>query len=231
LRFVGRAVEWQRIMAVARFIQPLVIQSVFFAIWFGADLILVNRLLSASLAGNYAAAKSLANAVYLAPSAVSGAVITRVARLPDMSLGGYLSRVMAFGVAVTIPLLLIFVIFAEPITATVFGPKYPYASGPLRVLSLGMAVYGVYLVLSGSWRGLGRPAVDAAATGAGTLATITLALLLVPRAGLMGAAVAFTSGSLVQLATISFYTVRALARGPASRLDQLMPREEAPAHE
>jgi O-antigen/teichoic acid export membrane protein len=86
-----------------------------------------------------------------------------------------------------------------------------------------MAFYGLYLLLSGSWRALGRPAIDAWATGAGTIVTVALALLLVPRLGLVGAASAFTIGALTQLAVIGGYTVSALSTGLTSRLDQLMP--------
>ncbi|HET9847216.1 MAG TPA: oligosaccharide flippase family protein [Candidatus Dormibacteraeota bacterium] len=222
LGFVRETVELEHIIAVARFIQPLVLQTVFFAVWIGADLILVQRLMPPDAAGNYAAAKALANAVYLAPSAVSGVVITRVSRMPEISLRGFLLRVMALGVGVTMPLLLIFVFFGGPLTSVIFGSRYPQAAEPLAVLSAGMAVYGVYLLLSGAWRGMGRLAIDAWATGAGTLATVGLGLLLVTRVGLIGAAIAFTAGSVVQLLTISGYTVRALAIGAGSRLDVVM---------
>lgn len=222
LRFVRDAVEWQRMMAVARFIQPLLLQSVFFAIWFGADLILVQRLLSPSAAGNYAAAKSLANAVYLAPSAISGAVMTRVARMPELSLGGYLGRVLAFATVVTTPLLVIFVVFGKPLTGFIFGSRYGQVSTPLAVLAVGMACYGVYLVLSGSWSGLGKPGIDAVATGAGTVVTVATGLLLVPRVALLGAAIAFSSGAIVQLAVIGGYTVRQLRTGRMSRIGDIM---------
>jgi O-antigen/teichoic acid export membrane protein len=224
LRFVRDAVEWQRMMAVARYIQPLVLQTVFFAIWFGADLILVQRLLSSQAAGNYAAAKSLANAVYLAPSAVSGAVMSRIARTPEISLGGYLGRVLIFATVVTAPLLIIFVVFGKPLTGFIFGGRYGQVSTPLAVLAIGMAFYGVYLVLSGSWRGLGRPGIDAIATGVGTLATLVTGLLLVPRDGLLGAAVAFSLGAMVQLIVIGGYTVRQILSGRVSRLDDFMHR-------
>jgi O-antigen/teichoic acid export membrane protein len=222
LRFVRNAVEFERMIAVARFIQPLVLQTVFFAVWFGADLILVQRMLPADDTGNYAAAKALANAVYLAPSAIAGVVISRVARLPELSLRGFIVRVMGLGTLVTAPLLIIFVVFGKPITSAIYGARYPNVSAPLAILSVGMAIYGLYLLLSGSWRGMGRPAVDAWATGAGTLVTAALGLLLVPRIGLVGAATAFTMGSVTQLLVISAYTVRALATGVKSRLDQVM---------
>ena len=222
LRFIRDAVEWQRMMAVARYIQPLVLQTVFFAIWFGADLILVQRLLDSQAAGNYAAAKSLANAVYLAPSAVSGAVMSRIARMPQLSLGGYLGRVLVFATIVTAPLLMVFVVFGKPLTDFIFGSRYSEVSTPLAVLAIGMACYGVYLVLAGSWRGLGKPAIDAGATGAGTVATVVIGLLLVPRAGLLGAAVAFSAGAMVQLVVIGAYTIRQVSAGRMTRLDDFM---------
>jgi len=222
LRFVRTTIDLERMIAVARFIQPLVLQTVFFAVWFGADLILVQRMRTPDEAGNYAAAKALANAVYLAPSAISGVVISRVARMPEISLRAFLTRVMMFGVLVTTPLLIVFVVFGRAITAYIYGSRYPDVRTPLAILSVGMAIYGLYLLLSGSWRGMGRPAIDAWATGAGTVVTATLGFLLVPRIGLAGAATAFTAGSVTQLVVIGAYTVRALSVGVKPRLDQVM---------
>ena len=226
LRFVRNAVEWQRMIAVARYIQPLILQTVFFSIWFGADLILVQRLLTGNEAGNYAAAKSLANAVYLAPSAVSGAVMSRIARLPQLSLAGYLARVMVFATAATAPFLAVFVIFGKPLTGAIFGGRYSQVSTPLSLLALGMACYGVYLVLAGSWRGLGRPGIDAVATGAGTLCTVVAGLLLVPELRLVGAAIAFSSGSFAQLLVIGVYTMREVSTGRMARVKDIMKEEQ-----
>jgi len=226
LRFVRDTVELQHMIAVARFIQPLVLQTVFFAVWIGADLILVQRLMSSDAAGNYAAAKALGNAVYLAPSAVSGVVITRVSRMPEISIGAFLLRVMALGTAVTLPLLIVFLVLGQQLTALIFGNRYPHVSDPLALIAVGMAVYGLYLLLSGAWRGMGRPAIDAWATGAGTVVTVGLGLLLVPRIGLIGAAGAFSAGSVTQLLTIGAYTVWALSNRPSSRLDEVMATRE-----
>src|SRR5207302_1414335 len=138
LRFVRDTVELQHMIAVARFIQPLVLQTVFFAVWIGADLILVQRLMSSDAAGNYAAAKALGNAVYLAPSAVSGVVITRVSRMPEISLGAFLLPVMALGSAVTLPLLIVFLVLRRQLTALIFGNRYPHVSDPLALIAVGM---------------------------------------------------------------------------------------------
>jgi O-antigen/teichoic acid export membrane protein len=87
-----------------------------------------------------------------------------------------------------------------------------------------MACYGVYLVLAGSWRGLGKPGIDAGATGVGTVATVAIGLLLVPRAGLLGAAIAFSAGAMLQLVVIGGYTIRQIASGRMTRVDDFMER-------
>ena len=170
--------------------------------------------MSSDAAGTYAAAKALGNAVYLAPSAVSGVVITRVSRMPEISIGAFLLRVMALGTAVTLPLLIVFLVLGRQLTALIFGNRYPHVSDPLALIAVGMAIYGLYLLLSGAWRGMGRLAIDAWATGAGTVMTVGLGLVLVPRIGLIGAAGAFSAGSVTQLLTIGAYTLWALSNRP-----------------
>ena len=43
---------------IRRFIAPLFLQTAFFSVWINVDLILVDRLMSPSAAGKYAAAKT-----------------------------------------------------------------------------------------------------------------------------------------------------------------------------
>jgi O-antigen/teichoic acid export membrane protein len=221
LRFVREAIHWHRLLAVARFIRPAVVQTVFFAVWFGADLILVQRLLNAQAAGNYAAAKTLAYTAFLAPGAIATGLVPRIARLPLTTLRPYLLRVLGLAAAVTVPVFAGLALFGKPATVLIFGVKYPQVTQPLTILALGMALYGLYLVLESTWFGLGRPVIDALATGSGMLATPALALLWIPAAGLTGAAWAFTAGAAVQLGVIGGFTVWSLYLGRGARAAHL----------
>lgn len=225
LSFVRETINWQRMVAIARFIRPAVLQTAFFTVWFGTDLILVERLLTSEAAGNYAAAKTLSYVAYMAPGALASPLISRVARLSERTLRKDLVRVLTLGLLVSVPVLATLMIIGRTITELVFGSKYPHAAEPLSVLALGMGLYGLYLILESTWLGLGRPQIDAVATAAAMVCTVVLGLILVPQTGLVGAAIAFTSGSALQLAVIGGFTVWALYLGETARIGHLKETE------
>jgi O-antigen/teichoic acid export membrane protein len=205
-------------LEVVRFIRPLLLQSVFFAVWLSADLILVQRILGATATGNYGAAKTLANAVWLAPAAIGTVLVPRVARLPEAELRRYLPRVVGLAALVTIPAAAALVVFGRPLTELTFGSRYPDAAAPLALLGLGMALHGLYMIPFGLWIGLGRPTVDMVATGVGMACTVLTATVLVSMGGLQGAAAAFAFGSAARLAVIGGFTWWALYVRPAPAL-------------
>jgi O-antigen/teichoic acid export membrane protein len=208
LAFVQGTLARERIAEVGNFIRPILVQTAFFAVWFGADLILVQRFVGSSGAGNYAAAKILVNVLYLAPAAIATAIVPRVARMGDHPSGRYLLRVLALTAAVSVPALAVLALLGPQITMLVFGDKYPQAVVPLPALAVGIVLWGFYLVLESWWVGLGRPKIDAVATAAGMIGTVGIGLVLVPAYGLNGAALAFAAGSAAQLLVITGFTVR-----------------------
>lgn len=218
LSFVREALARERLVEVARFLRPILVQTACFAVWFGADLILVQRLVGSSGAGNYAAAKTLVNVLYLAPAAIGTAIVPRVAQMGDHLSGRYLLRVLALTAAISLPVFAALALLGRPIMLLLFGSKYPQAAVPLPALAAGMVLYGFYLILESWWVGLGRPKIDAAATAAGMIGTVGIGLLLVPAHGLNGAALAFAAGAAAQLIVIVGFTVhRFRPWGPGPR--------------
>jgi stage V sporulation protein B len=213
LRFSTGTLSRARMLATARFIRPILIQSIFFAVWYSADLLVVGRLESPAATGNYAAAKALALALILAPGALATILLPQVARLSATAVRGYVIRALAFGCAITLPLALGLALLGRPLILLLFGDKYADAPGPLVVLSIGMAAYGLYSVLASLWVGLGRPVIDMTATGAGMVCTVVLAFLLIPVYGLVGGAIAFSTGSVLKLLVIGGYSWWRLFRG------------------
>ena len=224
LSFVRESISWQRMIAVARYIRPAVLQTIFFSVWLGADLVLVERLLGLQAAGNYAAAKTLAITVSLPPNAIASTLISRVARLSERTLRTDLLRVITLALAITVPVFAGLTILRDPIIAIVFGAKYPHAAEPLVALALGMGLHGTYLILESIWLGLGRPIIDAIATGAGMVCTVALGFILIAPVGLTGAAIAFAAGAAVQVGVIGGFTVWAIYRA-APRFGHLAERE------
>lgn len=199
--------SWRRVRSVLSFVRPLLVQAVFWGVWFSGDLILVRHLMTASDTGSYGAAKAIANGFALIPTALGFVFAPRVARLAESEVRGHLVRVLGLATALTAPLTAAVVVFARPLTASVFGGEYAAAAVPLVVLSLGMALYGIKSVLSSLWLGVGYPIVVTVSSGAGMVVTMAAGLLLIPRLGLAGAAAAFSSGALAQLLVEGAVTV------------------------
>jgi O-antigen/teichoic acid export membrane protein len=78
------------------------------------------------------------------------------------------------------------------------------------VLVVGVACYGLYQILGAVWVGLGYPRIVAIASATALIMTIGLGLALVPSIHLLGAALAFTAGSIGELAILGGFTVWAL---------------------
>jgi O-antigen/teichoic acid export membrane protein len=215
LRFSRQTLARKQMLEVLRFIWPLLLQSVFFAVWFSADLVLVQRLLPAAATGNYAAAKTLANAVWMAPAAISMVLLPQVARLPEVALRRRLPDFVVTAGLATLPLVCVLAALGRPLIKAAFGDAYPEAAGPLALLAVGMAMHGIYLVLFGVWVGIGRPLIDLVATATGMTCTVALAFVLIPHGGLVGAATAFGLGSAFRLGVIGAFTAWALYLRPA----------------
>ncbi len=221
LRFQFATVAWRRMIRIARYILPVIVQGIFYAVWSAADLILVEHLLDSVAEGNYAAAKTLTQVLIMAPTAISTTASTRVARLPESAVRNYLLRLLALTAAASLPIAAGMVLLQGPFSFLFFGSKYPHVVDGLSALIVGMTLYSFYLVMASTWGGLGRPAIGALASGVGTAATIGLAFLLIPNLLLLGAGIAFAAGASVQLVAISLYTLWGLYSGAAPRVRHL----------
>jgi O-antigen/teichoic acid export membrane protein len=213
LRFRRAALEWRRLLGIARFIRPLVLATIFNALWMWIDLLLVQRLLPAAATGNYAAAKIAVNVLVLAPTAIGIAVGPRIARLADRHVARYLLRVLGLTAVATAPAVAGMILLKGPLTLMLFGTKYPDVARPITMLALGAGLYGFYLVFQSTWIGLGRPLIDSLASGTAVVSTSVAGVMLVPHAGLTGAATAFALGSAAQLLVIALFSLVVLGAG------------------
>jgi O-antigen/teichoic acid export membrane protein len=214
-------VYWRHIWRISRYVAPVIVQGVFYAGWFGADLILIQHIMSPTATANYAAAKTVTQLLILAPTALSLVVSPRIARLSEDRIRDYLPRVIALTALATIPVDLALAVVQGPLSMILYGSKYPHMLDAFTPLVVGMAWYGFYLVMASVWGALGRPVIGAVATGLGTPVTIGLALFLVPRIGLAGGGVAFAAGAGAQLVVILAYTLYGLYAGNVVRVGHL----------
>lgn len=104
LRLSGKALRWSRMLGIAGFTRPVLLQAVFWNGWFKVDLEMLQHLPTAAETGTYAAAKTIANGFTLIPTAIAFVFAPRVAKLTEKQVRGHLTRVLGFTTAATVPL-------------------------------------------------------------------------------------------------------------------------------
>ncbi|HST66302.1 MAG TPA: polysaccharide biosynthesis C-terminal domain-containing protein, partial [Mycobacteriales bacterium] len=93
---------------------------------------------------------------------------------------------------------------AGPLLPLLYGRAFHGAIVPAWILLAGLVGEGIAGLVTAYLYGVGRPGVNSLAMGAGVLVTVVLDLLLIPRHGAVGAAVASAVAYLTTTATLVF---------------------------
>jgi Na+-driven multidrug efflux pump len=163
-------------------------------------LVVTAHLGSAATAG-YQLAWSAAYVLFLAPRYVAQAVLARAGtdtgRLDSVIAAASAGALALVGLAATVA-----VVAAGPVLGLVGSSYRDDTTGLLRLMALA-AVPHCVLVLAGAWaRGHQRPAVAVAVTSTEYLTVMVLALVLVPRRGLVGMGWAWLVGETLVAAVV-----------------------------
>jgi O-antigen/teichoic acid export membrane protein len=178
------------------------------------DLILVGALLGASSAGVYGLAVAAASVAALPLVALTLPLSPLVAELHARRDDAGLARTVTVATRWTLGATLIAaaaLAAAAPLGLPLLGHAFAAGSGPLALLCVAaivnasFAANGLVLLMAGFER------LAAIATSAGTASCAVLAALLIPTAGLRGAAVAVVTSTLVSNALASYFTWTRLA--------------------
>ncbi len=197
---------------------PFILYSVqlFVSVGMGIDSLLVGALGSVEQSGIYAAAFRFTPLLVLARMAMDFAFGPRVGLLYGKSdlkgIEALYKASSSLGLLYTLPLAIILALFSRPLMSSFFGASYAAGAGALSVLVLGFLAdsatgcNGTLLSMTG------RPWLVLFNGLAGGVLTVALCLLLVPKYGVLGAAVAVTvSRSLANiLATYEIWRIQGL---------------------
>lgn len=140
--------------------------------------------------GSYAVASKYAELLRLPSLALTWITYPRLVGLDTATAA---RRAMALArpalLAVALAAIPVFAL-AGPVTRLLYGSGFESAVRPAQVIAAGMVLSGAAGAASGYLYGRGRPGLNSAVLAVGLGATVVLDLLLIPRYGAMGAAVA-----------------------------------------
>ncbi len=180
------------------------------------DFIILGAIAGPAPLGIYAVASKFAELMRLPATAANYVLYPRFTRqAPETALreARRLLRRACLLTAAASPVLAAVSIVALPL---LFGSAFRSAIVPACILLIGLSVEGAAAVGSAYLWGAGRPGANSMAMGAGVVLTVALDLLLIPRFGATGAAIASSVAYLATAATLTGLTLRAGPGTPAA---------------
>jgi lipopolysaccharide/colanic/teichoic acid biosynthesis glycosyltransferase len=153
------------------------------------DFLLLGALAGPAVLGVYAVASKFAELMRLVPTAVNYVLYPRFARVGRIKATIEARRLLPLSTALTVamtPLLGAVTLVALPI---LYARAYRGAVTPAEIIIIGLSVEGAAAVASAYLLGIGKPGLNSIGMGVGTVITVTLDVILIPRLGAMGGAI------------------------------------------
>jgi O-antigen/teichoic acid export membrane protein len=154
------------------------------------DFIILNVMAGPAVLGVYAIASKFAELLKVPGMALTYVLYPLFARQgPEKAAATARRMILRGGGGIALAVVPL-VFLAGPIIPAAYGASFKGAVTPTQIIAAGLALEGVAGIISGFLYGTGRPGLNSWAMGAGLVLTVILDLLLIPRAGAIGAAVA-----------------------------------------
>jgi O-antigen/teichoic acid export membrane protein len=171
---------------------------------------LLGAVAGARQLGLYSVAVSWAEALFFLPTAVTLVQRPDLVRASPREAADRAERVFRVAMILTIPLTIALLIAAPVLCVVIFPDEFRESIPQLRLLALGGFGIVSLKLLGNALTAQGKPLLATAGTAVAFVATVVLDVLLIPRHGGMGAAVASTVAYTLGGVAVAVLFVRAL---------------------
>jgi lipopolysaccharide/colanic/teichoic acid biosynthesis glycosyltransferase len=166
------------------------------------DFVFLAAIAGPAVLGIYAVASKYAEILRLIPIAAYWVLYPRFARSDAVVAAASSRRLMLRAGAVTAVIALPLALAAGAVVPTLFGHPFAGAVLPAQILFIGLAPEGAAGVITAFLYGRGRPGLNSLAAGTGLIVTVVLDVILIPRLGAVGAAIASSAAYLTTTITL-----------------------------
>ena len=159
-------------------------------------------------AGLYSAAQNIAIIVYFGMSAMGQALFPNISRLASTGLHEKARQLISdsFGTFILILLPFATLLFqsAPLVMQLLFGKSYLAGVSSLKLLTIAYAMLAIFALFANVLNGAGRTRWPLVFSGVGAAITLVVSILLVPRFGITGAAIASCAGAAISATGVLF---------------------------
>jgi len=159
-----------------------------------ADIIMIGYFLTAADVGYYGIAAGISKFFWILPQAIQAITYPATSEYwvtkNHAALQVMIDKSIKYTACSLLPIGLGIGFFAEEIITTVFGEDFIHSVPSLLILIVGTVIFGLSKSVGGSVTGAGRPDLGLKVSGISAITNIVLNVLLIPRYGIAGAAIA-----------------------------------------
>jgi O-antigen/teichoic acid export membrane protein len=153
------------------------------------DQFIMSLFLTSGDIGLYAVGVSYATLLFPLSGAFANTLFPQVARLSANKARQAILHTLKINLFISVTLALLMILSAPVLIPLVFGAKFSLSVLPAIILVPGTVILGCNYILSDGLRGLGVPAHVSLAETIGLISTLISLALLLPRIGMLGAAI------------------------------------------
>jgi O-antigen/teichoic acid export membrane protein len=177
------------------------------------DVVIMNLVSTVSAVGLYSVAVSLGSLLWYVPSAAGTVLLSQVGTMGRQRGAVHTASVSRVVLVLTLGAAGIAALVGAPAIHLLFGAEFDSSYGVLLLLLPGVVAMSLPKVLNSYLVVMGHPGVSVRASAVAVVATVALDLLLIPRWGPAGAAVASTAAYVLAAAVFALGFRRVSALG------------------
>jgi O-antigen/teichoic acid export membrane protein len=185
------------------------------------DILLLSLFMGVTPVGLYTTAVLAAEILWYVPEAVATVLFPKTASASASEARAFTPLVSRTVFLMTLGLAVLLALLSYPVVVTMFGMQYEDSVMPLKLLLPGVVLLSLAKVLASDLGGRGLLLYNTLGSLTGLIATVILDLLLIPRWGINGAAIASSISYGLSSSVILFFYFRASGNGLR---DVLLPR-------
>jgi O-antigen/teichoic acid export membrane protein len=182
------------------------------------DMFIVNYFLGPSDVGIYSISVGMAELLWYFPNAVGFVIFPKAASTKPEVMNHFTPRVFKITLGLTALGAILLIFLGKPLIGYVYSSSFLPSYAPMVTLLPGVVLLGGAKVLTNEIAGRGYPEYNSINSGLALILTIILDLILIPRYGVIGAAMASSiSYSAIFFLSIGFYLFVSRKKGKLSK--------------
>ena len=215
-----RSLDYAVCVSLLRPAWPLAIAGILVAVYFRVDVVILSILADESAAGLYSAARNLVLALTLVSLALNSSVFPILSQQYAHDRRAFettLKTSLRYALLIAVPMGFGLMALADSVISILYGPEFSGAVPLLRILAAGLVLMFVTSFFGMVSVAIHRQGWIAVIALCNVLFNISLNVVLVPRLGALGSAVASVLTELLGLSIYLFLISRAMGMLPVPR--------------